>query len=224
MNNNDNNNRFLTDIQPNNNQMNNNNMHIKNLNQQINNNINFNNMINFNNNNNMNNNMNINININQTGFQNDNMAGNFKVYYSPEINNGNNNDSNMNDVQNNEVNYELNEDDLTKKIVSKIYKNNSQPLKETNILQKGNFSDDEINKIKKICVSYFDFSKPNDQKNADKISQMIKQNYENTEWFVLCCEKSSGNNEDFDFKFTYFENENTLILHEKKVLFYICKL
>ena len=223
---NNNNNRFLTDIQPNNNQMNNNNMHIKNLNQQINNNINFNNMINFNNNNNnnMNNNMNINININQTGFQNDNMAGNFKVYYSPEINNGNNNDSNMNDVQNNEVNYELNEDDLTKKIVSKIYKNNSQPLKETNILQKGNFSEDEINEIKKICVSYFDFSKPNDQKNADKISQMIKQNYENTEWFVLCCEKSSGNNEDFDFKFTYFENENTLILHEKKVLFYICKL
>ena len=152
------------------------------------------------------------------------MAGNFKVYYSPEINNGNNNDSNMNDVQNNEVNYELNEDGLTKKIVSKIYKNSSQPLKETNILQKGNFSEDEINKIKKICVSYFDFSKPNDQKNADKISQMIKQNYENTEWFVLCCEKSSGNNEDFDFKFTYFENSNTLILHEKKVLFYICKL
>ena len=61
-------------------------------------------------------------------------------------------------------------------------------------------------------------------KNADKISQMIKQKYENTEWFVLCCEKSSGNNEDFDFKFTYFENNNTLILCEKKVLFYICKL
>ena len=219
---NNNNNRFLTYIQPNNNQMNNNNMHIKNLNQQINNNINFNNMINFNNNNNMNNNMNINININQTGFQNDNMAGNFKVYYSPGINNGNNNDSNMNDVQNNEVNYEPNESaGFTRKI---IHENLGIGPNETNILQKGNFSQDEINKIKEICISYFDFSKPNDQKNADKISQMIKHNYENTEWFVLCCEKSSGNNEDFDFKFTYFENENTLILHEKKVLFYICKL
>ena len=220
---NNNNNHFLTDIQPNNNQMNNNNMHIKNINQQVNNNINFNNIINFNNNNNnMNNNMNMNININQTGFQNDNMAGNFKVYYSPEINNGNNNDSNMNDVQNNEVNYELNESlDFTQKIINKKF---GKGPNETNILQKGNFSQDEINKIKEICISYFDFSKPNDQKNADKISQMIKQNYENTEWFVLCCEKSSGNNEDFDFKFTYFENSNTLILHEKKVLFYICKL
>jgi len=219
---NNNNNRFLTDIQPNNNQMNNNNMHIKNLNQQINNNINFNNIINFNNNNNMNNNMNMNININQTGFQNDNMAGNFKVYYSPEINNGNNNDSNMNDVQNNEVNYEPNESaGFTQKF---IHENLGIGPNETNILQKGNFSQDEINKIKEICISYFDFSKPNDQKNADKISQMIKQNYENTEWFVLCCEKSSGNNEDFDFKFTYFENKNTLILCEKKVLFYICKL
>ena len=215
---NNNNNHFLTDIQPNNNRMNNNKMHIENINQQINNNINFNNMINFNNNNNMNNNMN----INQAGFQNDNMAGNFKVYYSPEINNGNNNDSNMNDVQNNEDNYQLNESlDFTRKI---IHENLGIGPNETNILQKGNFSQDEINKIKEICFSYFDFAKPNDQKNADKISQMIKQNYENTEWFVLCCEKSSGNNEDFDFKFTYFENKNTLILCEKKVLFYICKL
>ena len=221
---NNNGNNFVTDIHQNNNQMNNNNMNIKNINQQNNNNINFNNMINFNNNNNMNNNLNMNMNMNQTCFQNDNMAGNFKMYYSSEINNGNNNDSNMNEVQNNEDNYEPNQaNDYTQKIVNKAFPESSQSPKE-NILQKGNFSEDEINKIKSICVSYFDFSKPNDQKNADKISQMIKQNYENTEWFVLCCEKSSGNNEDFDFKFTYLENKNTLILCEKKVLFYICKL
>ena len=220
INNNNNNNNHFTDIRQNNNQMYNNNMHINNINQQINNNINFNNMINFNNNNNMNNNLNMN--IGETGFQNDNMASNFKMYYSPEINNKNNNDTNINDVQNNEDIYQSNES--TMKMLSKVFPNSPLPLNEINILQKGNFSEDEINKIKEICVSYFDFAKPNDQKNADKISQMIKQKYENTEWFVLCCEKSSGNNEDFDFKFTYFENNNTLILCEKKVLFYICKL
>ena len=41
------------------------------------------------------------------------------------------------------------------------------------------FNENESIQYQSVCFSYFDFSKPNDQKNADKISQMIKQNYEN---------------------------------------------
>ena len=82
MNNNDN--RFVTDIHQNNNQMNNNNKFINNLNQQLSNNMN-NNMFNFNNNNNMNNNFNLNnMNITQSNFQVDNANSNFKKYYDYE--------------------------------------------------------------------------------------------------------------------------------------------
>ena len=233
--NNNNNQNFMDDLSDrnnmkmNNNQIFNNNMLSNNINQQINNNINFNDMIN---NNNMNNNLNMinnmdNMNNMRNSFQNgNNLDSNFKMYFDAGMNNKNNNNSNLNDIQIDENMYEPNESDgLTGKAISVVFPENSLKEKETSIIQKGNFPEDKINNIKKICFSYFDFSKPYNQINADKISQMLKQAYENEEWFVLFCKKSPGDApENFDFKCSYLENKDTLILYEKEILFYICKL
>ena len=231
----DNHSKNLTNISQINNQMHNdmifnsvnNNMNIMNIRNAYN--FANNNIMNFNNNNNnnnINNNMNMMNNINtaeQTNFVNNNFNGNFNMYYEYTKKENENKDNNI--ASNNEpINQNNEESNQDTRIVYKVYGNDNFIQEESKILQIGNFEEKVINDIKEICSSNFNFSKPDDPKNVDIISQLLKQKYKG-DWFVLSCHKTPGKAiEDFDFKFTNIKDENTLIFSQNKFIFYICKL
>jgi len=172
------------------------------------NNINNNNENNFQNNNSFYQN-----NINENKIQNN---SNININNNPNINNINSEDSNLN---------------FTAKLLKKgnIIDNIKIRIPHSEINQKAeNFTDPEIRQIKEICSTQFNFTKPDDSKNDNKISQKLKFKL-GGEWFVLICEITNEKNiEDFDFKFTNIKRRNILIFTEnfaeKKFRFYICKI
>ena len=172
------------------------------------NNINNNNENNFQNNNSFYRN-----NINENKIQNN---SNININNNPNINNINSEDSNLN---------------FTAKLLKKgnIIDNIKIRIPHSEINQKAeNFTDPEIRQIKDICSTQFNFTKPDDSKNDNKISQKLKFKL-GGEWFVLICEITNEKNiEDFDFKFTNIKRRNILIFTEnfaeKKFRFYICKI
>ena len=202
------------------------------------------NMMQFNNNSNFNqNNF-----MNNAGilFQDDSDKSNFKQYAPTNknennINNMNNNNSDNFNIDNNNDNCEKNTLNYDNK-KDKQYKNNEDSNYDTHnviinletvqkmislepkILNKGIFTDNQINQIKNICFSSLNLSNLDDTKNDDKISQKLKQKYMG-EWFVLICQQKSEKDVlDFDFKFTNINKGNTLIFSYKNLRLYITKI
>ena len=210
------------------------------------NNFNMNNMNQINNNNIMNNNiMMINNNLinDQTGLQNNNDFGsNFKEYVSvgnPENNNFNimnnniQNNINLNEEQciNNNNNDDINDyspkkdGDTWVKVNQYIKDSIKETSQISGVLYRGeDFTEEQINNIKEICSSYFNFSKLEDSKNGYKIAQRLKQKYEGEWFFLVCPEINNKTMQDFDFKFTNIERKNMLIFSENNFRFYICRL
>ena len=169
-------------------------------------------MVNYNNaDNNQNNNQNINQNINQNNNQNINQnLLNNSDYYNPDDNNT----------------LTLSHYGYTKKqfIQKNMINRHQMPENSSTIIQPGNFNQEEIEDIKKICIDGFDTSIPFDQTNIDKISQKLKLKYEE-EWFVLVCEQSSPKDRlNFDFKFSNLDSKDVLIFSHYNFRFYIGKI
>ena len=221
-----------------NNMMNNN---MNNINNIMNNNIN-NNMMNLNqlsenllpNNNSFQSNFNKYIYENNINNNNENNFQNNNSFYQNNINENKiqNNSNNINNNPNiNNINSEDSNLNFTAKLLKKgnIIDNIKIRIPHSEINQKAeNFTDPEIRQIKDICSTQFNFTKPDDSKNDNKISQKLKFKL-GGEWFVLICEITNEKNiEDFDFKFTNIKRRNILIFTEnfaeKKFRFYICKI
>ena len=167
-------------------------------------------------------------NNNENNFQNNNS------FYQNNINENKiqNNSNNINNNPNiNNINSEDSNLNFTAKLLKKgnIIDNIKIRIPHSEINQKAeNFTDPEIRQIKEICSTQFNFTKPDDSKNDNKISQKLKFKL-GGEWFVLICEITNEKNiEDFDFKFTNIKRRNILIFTEnfaeKKFRFYICKI
>ena len=161
-------------------------------------------MVNYNNaDNNQNNNQNINQNINQNLLNNSD-------YYNPDDNNT----------------LTLSGYGYTKQqfIQKNMINRHQMPENSSTIIRPGNFNQEEIDDIKKICIDGFDTSIPFDQTNIDKISQKLKLKYEE-EWFVLVCEQSSPKDRlNFDFKFSNLDSKDVLIFSHYNFRFYIGKI
>ena len=178
----------------------------------------------------------------QTGLQNNNDFGsNFKEYVSvgnPENNNFNimnnniQNNINLNEEQCiNDNNDDINDyspkkkGDTWVKVNQYIQDSIKDISQNSGVLYRGrDYTEEQINDIKEICSSYFNFSKLEDSKNGYKIAQRLKQKYEGEWFFLVCPEINNKTMQDFDFKFTNIERKNMLIFSENNFRFYICRL
>ena len=212
------NNNNMNNNNMNNNNMNNNNMNNNMANNNLNNNMN-------NGNNNMNNNMannNLNNNMNNNNFGNNNM-GNINMNNNMNNNNmGNNNMGiNNNNNQNNQFNNNNNNNyNPNNQLNNQMLQNQNNPVNNNNIdisditvLRNGDIDKNTIDNIRSICKRELQ----QNQSPADNIAQNLKKTL-NKEWFVIVVDKSINN---FDFKFSQFEDESVLVLSYQQKEIYI---